>query len=148
MDYPHPLITVNGRGEFDFSEVYDVDIGDWDKVAINYGYREFSSGTDEAPALQQILDEAWDDDVRYMSNQDVSANAKVDQWSNGTDAAVELNRMMEVRRVALARFGENAIKRGTPMATMEEVLVPLYMHHRFQVEAAASVLGGFSLRMR
>jgi hypothetical protein len=29
-----------------------------------------------------------------------------------------------------------------PMATMEEVLVPLYLHHRYQVEATASVLGG------
>jgi hypothetical protein len=28
------------------------------------------------------------------------------------------------------------------MATMEEVLVPLYMYHRFQVTAAASALGG------
>ena len=25
---------------------------------------------------------------------------------------------------------------------MEEVLLPLYLHHRYQVEAAASVLGG------
>ena len=50
--------------------------------------------------------------------------------------------MMEVRRVALSRFGENAIKRGEPLATIEEVLVPLYLHHRYQVEAAASVLGG------
>ena len=50
--------------------------------------------------------------------------------------------MMEVRRVALSRFGENAIKLGEPLATMEEVLLPLYLHHRYQVEAAASVLGG------
>ena len=28
------------------------------------------------------------------------------------------------------------------MATIEEVLVPLYLHHRYQVEAAASSLGG------
>jgi hypothetical protein len=44
--------------------------------------------------------------------------------------------------VALSRFGENAIKLGEPLATMEEVLLPLYLHHRYQVEAAASVLGG------
>jgi hypothetical protein len=66
----------------------------------------------------------------------------VDQWSNGTDAAAELLRMLEVRRVALSRFGENAIKLGQPLATLEEVLLPLYLHHRYQVEAAASVLGG------
>lgn len=142
MDYPHPLINLNGDGSFDFSGVYERGIGEWDSVTIRYGYQDFPDGTDEDAALQEILDDAWDRDIRYMTNQDVSANPKVDQWSNGTDAAAELNRMMEVRRVALSRFGENAIKRNMPLATMEEVLVPLYMHHRYQVEATASALGG------
>jgi len=142
MDYPHPLITLNGDGGFDFAGVYERGIGEWDSVTIRYGYQDFPDGTDEDAALQKILDDAWDRDIRYMTNQDVSANPMVDQWSNGTDAAAELNRMMEVRRVALSRFGENAIKRNMPLATMEEVLVPLYMHHRYQVEATASALGG------
>ena len=142
LDYPHPLITLNDDGSFDFSEVYERGIGEWDSVAVAYGYQDFPRGTDEDAALQQILDDAWDRDIRYMTNQDVSANPKVDQWSNGTDAAAELSRMMDVRRAALARFGENVIKRGMPMATMEEVLVPLYMHHRYQIDAAASTLGG------
>ena len=85
-----------------------------------------------------------------MTNQDMSANPRVNQWSNGADPAVELNRMMEVRRAALDRFGERNIKLGQPMAMMEEVLVPLYLHHRYQVSAAASPLGGidyiYSLR--
>jgi len=142
LDYPQPLVTLNQNGTFDFSEVYERGIGEWDSVAVAYGYQDFPDGTDEDAALQKILDDAWDRDIRYMTNQDVSANPKVDQWSNGTNAAVELNRMMEVRRVALSRFGENAIKRNMPMATMEEVLVPLYMHHRYQIDAAASTLGG------
>jgi hypothetical protein len=50
--------------------------------------------------------------------------------------------MMQVRRAAMDRFGERVIKTGMPMATMEEVLVPLYLHHRYQVDAAASTLGG------
>ncbi len=142
MDYPHPLITLNPDGSFDYSEVYDVGMGEWDNVTIAYGYQDFPDGTDEAKALQSILDEAWDRDILYLSNQDASAHPRVDQWSNGADPAAELNRMMEVRRVALSRFGETAIKNGMPLATMEEVLVPLYMHHRFQVTAAASALGG------
>ena len=141
LDYPHPLITHDGRA-FDYSEVYDTDIGEWDKVAIRYGYEVFSTGTDEAAELGRILDEAWDDDIRFFSNQDASAHARVDQWSNGTDAGTELDRMLDVRRAALERFGERAIRAGRPMAQMEEVLVPLYLHHRFQVTAAASVLGG------
>ena len=142
LDYPHPLVRLEPDGSFDISEVYDIGIGEWDKTAIMYGYQDFPTGTDEAVALQGILDEAWDRDVRFLTNQDMSANPKVDQWSNGADPAAELNRMMEVRAVALSRFGENAIKRGMPLATMEEVLVPLYLHHRYQVDAAASALGG------
>jgi len=142
MDYPHPLITLNRDGSFDYSDVYDVGMGEWDMVTIAYGYQDFPEGTDEAAALEAILDEAWDRDIFYLSNQDASAHPRVDQWSNGADPAAELNRMMEVRRVALSRFGETAIKNGMPLATMEEVLVPLYMHHRYQVTAAASALGG------
>ena len=37
-----------------------------------------------------------------MTNQDMSANPRVDQWSNGTDPAAELNRMMAIRKAALA----------------------------------------------
>ena len=142
MDYPHPLVTLRPDGSLDYSEVYDVDIGEWDEVAITYGYQDFPDGTDEAAELDRILDEAWDRDVIYLTNQDVSTHPKADQWSNGTNAAAELDRMMAVRRNALDRFGENAIKTGRPMSTIEEVLVPLYMHHRYQVEAAASLLGG------
>ncbi len=143
MDYPHPYVTLMG-GRLDYSEVYDVDIGEWDEVAIAYGYSQFASGADEGVELQTILDDAWDDDIRYLSNQDVSANALADQWSNGTDHAAELHRMLDVRRFALDRFGEQAIKSGRPMATMEETLVPLYLHHRYVVDAAASTVGGMN----
>ncbi|MYA12842.1 MAG: DUF5117 domain-containing protein [Gemmatimonadetes bacterium] len=141
LDYPHPLITHDGR-DFDYSEVYDTDIGEWDIVAVRYGYTQFPPGTDEAAELDRILDEAWEQDIRFFSNQDVSTHARADQWSNGTDAGAELDRMLDVRRAALERFGERAIRTGRPMAQMEEVLVPLYLHHRYQVTAAASVLGG------
>lgn len=142
LDYPHPLVTLKPDGTFDYSKVYDVGIGAWDKVWITWGYQDFPPGTDEPRALNAIIDEAWARDLIYMTNQDTEANPRVDQWSNGTDPAAELTRMMEVRRVALSRFGENAIKLGAPLATMEEVLLPLYLHHRYQVEAAASALGG------
>jgi hypothetical protein len=142
MDYPHPLVTLKDDGTFDFSKVYEAGIGPWDKVWIAYGYQDFPAGTDESAALRGIIDEAWKRDLIYMTNQDIDANPRVDQWANGTDPAAELNRMMEIRRIALSRFGETAIKRGQPVASMEEVLLPLYLHHRYQVEAAASAIGG------
>jgi hypothetical protein len=142
MDYPHPLVTLKPDGTFDHSRVYEVGIGAWDKVAIAFGYQDFPAGTDERKALAAIIDDGWKRDLIYLTNQDIEAHPRVDQWSNGTDAAAELMRMLEVRRVALSRFGESAIRLGEPLARMEEVFLPLYLHHRYQVEAAASVLGG------
>jgi hypothetical protein len=142
MDYPHPLVTLKADGSLDYSKVYDVGIGAWDKIAITFGYSDFPSGADEARSLAAILDEGHKKDLWYLSNQDAEAHPRVDQWSNGTDAATELKRMMAIRKLGLSRFGEQAIKRDAPMATLEEVLVPLYLHHRYQVEAAASTLGG------
>ena len=142
MDYPHPLVELNRDGTLDYSEVYDRDIGEWDKVAIAYGYQDFPDGADEAAELERLLAEAWDDDVRYMSNQDIDTTPQADQWANGTDMAAELHRMMDVRAAALSRFGATAIRNDRAMATIEEVLVPLYMHHRYQTESTATVVGG------
>jgi uncharacterized protein DUF4953/uncharacterized protein DUF5117 len=142
MDYPHPLEQLNPDGTIDLSNAYAVGIGEWDKVAIAYGYQEFPKGTDERAALKKILDDAWTQDLRYLTNQDTDSSPRSDQWNNGTDMAAELNRIMKVRRAALARFDETVIRKDQPMATMEEALVPLYMYHRYAVEAAASAVAG------
>lgn len=142
LDYPHPLVTLNADGSLDYSKVYDTGIGEWDKIAIRWGYQDFPEGTDEKAALDAIIEEGHKQDLFYLTNQDLGAHANVNQWSNGTNAADELDRMMKVRAAAMSRFGEQAIKKGEPLATIEEVLVPLYLHHRYQVEAASAVVGG------
>ncbi|MBI3402283.1 MAG: zinc-dependent metalloprotease [Acidobacteria bacterium] len=142
MDYPHPLEKLNADGTIDISDAYPQHIGDWDKVTINYGYRQFGPGTDEKAALTKILDDAWAQDLRYMTNQDTDSNPKVDQWSNGVDQADELYRLMKVRRAALNKIGEHTIRAGAPLATIEEPLVPIYMYHRYAVESAASMVAG------
>jgi hypothetical protein len=142
LDYPHPLVSLKPNGTMDFSKVYDDKIGEWDKVAVAYGYQDFPDGANEEAALEAILNEGWKRDIRYLTNQDLGSHPRVNQWSNGIDAAAELTRMLDVRRAALSRFGETAIRRGQPMAQIEEVLVPLYLHHRYQVEAASHVVGG------
>jgi hypothetical protein len=57
---------------------------------------------------------------------------------------------MKVRAAALRRFSEKNIREGAPLATIEDVLVPIYMLHRYQVEAASKFVGGmdytFALR--
>jgi hypothetical protein len=142
MDYPHPLEQLRADGTIDISKAYPQRIGEWDKVAIDYGYRQLPQGTTEAATLTGILDDAWAEDLRFLTNQDMDANPRADWWSNGANQADELNRLMKVRRAALNRLGEHTIRAGMPMATIEEPLVPIYMYHRWAVEGAASVIAG------
>jgi len=142
MDYPHPLEELKADGTIDISNAYPQRIGDWDKVTIDYGYREFPAGTNEPQALTKILDDAWAQDLRYFTNQDTDIHPRTEQWSNGVNQAEELDRLMKVRRAALTRMGENTIRLGAPMTTIEEPLVPIWMYHRYAVEGAASMLGG------
>ena len=146
MDYPAPRAKLSADGIPDLSDAYAKGIGEWDKVAIAYGYQDFPAGTDEALALDRTLSEAFTRGLMYLTDQDArapgSASSVAHLWDNGTNAIDELTNVMKVRAAALRRFGENNIREGAPMATIEEVLVPIYMYHRYQVEAAAKVIGG------
>jgi len=148
MDYPAPLVGIRKDGTLDLSNAYAVGIGAWDKVAITYGYQDFPAGTDEAPALRRILTDAMAKHLIFLSDQDArpegSAHPLVHLWDNGTNAVDELQHVMKVRSIALKRFSENNIRPGMPMATLEEVLVPLYLGHRYQLEAASKVVGGLT----
>jgi hypothetical protein len=146
MDYPHPLARLGRDGRVDLSDAYATGIGAWDQVAITYGYQDFPRGTDERAALDRILTDARRRGLTFLTDQDArpagSAHPQTHLWDNGADATAELGRVMAVRRAALERFGEAAIRRGAPLATLEEVLVPLYLHHRYQLEAAVKLVGG------
>lgn len=149
MDYPHPIAKlVNGK--IDLSEAYDTKIGAFDKVSIAYGYQDFSSGTDEGKALNDIIQNSLKAGFTFLSDQDArplgGAHPFAHLWDNGKDPVDELNRVMEIRSVALKNFGEKNIKPGMPMATLEEVLVPMYFFHRYQMEAAVKVIGGLNYR--
>ncbi len=146
MDYPHPYIQVDEDGNMDFSEAYDTGIGEWDKRTILYGYQDFPAGADEEAALRGILAENNRMGLKYISDQDArpphGAHPIAHLWDNGKTAAGELMRLAEVRKTALAKFGEKNIPLHRPMAELERVLVPLYLAHRYQVEAVSKVIGG------
>jgi hypothetical protein len=141
MDYPHMAEVLKADGAIDISNAYPDHIGEWDKVAINYGYSIQPKG-DEKAALKRILDEAWAKDLRYFTNQDTDIHPRVEQWSNGVNQPDELDRLMKVRKAALSKMGEHTIRTGAPTATIEEPLVPIYMYHRYAIESAASSIGG------
>ena len=142
MDYPHPLEELKADGTIDLSKAYEARIGAWDKVAINFGYRQFAAGANVEAALTTIIDDAWALDLRYFTNQDTDIHPRTEQWSNGVNQADELNRLMKIRRAALDRIGEKTIRRGAAMSTIEEPLVPIYMYHRYAVEGASSMIAG------
>ena len=146
MDYPHPLVKIKEDSTLDLSEAYTNEIGAWDKVAIAYGYQDFPEGTDEAQALNNIVQQSISDGLLFISDRDARAESGAHPyahlWDNGTDAAAELERVMQVRRIALANISEKKLPFGQPLATLEELLVPIYMFHRYQAEATAKLVGG------
>jgi len=148
MDYPFPLIEERPDHSLDLSHAYATGIGEWDKVAIECGYGVFAAGTDEAAAMSGILHAARDRGLIFLTDQDArpigSVHPQVHLWDNGSDAVTELTRVLSVRASALSRFGENVIRPGRPLATIEEALVPIYLLHRYQIEAASKSIGGES----
>ena len=145
MDYPHPQISMT-NGELDFSKAYDTKIGVWDKVTVAYSYSEFDKKSDEKKELNRILKKAQDDGLRFISDSDArasgGAHALAHLWDNGDTAAEELNNVLSVRGQAIQNFSKDNIKSYQPYSVLEDVFVPLYFYHRYQVEAATKVVGG------
>ena len=143
MDYPHPTLSLN-NGEVDFTDAYDTKIGDWDKVSIAYSYSEFK--TDEDANLKSILNDAFNNGARFITDQDArplgSAHAYAHLWDNGSDVSVELENLLLIRKNAIANFSKDNIKSNQPYSVLEDVFVPLYFLHRYQTEGVTKVIGG------
>jgi hypothetical protein len=154
MDYPFPLVKITAMGELDLSDAYDVGIGEWDKRTVLYAYQDFPEGVDRAAARQQIMDDTIEQGFKYVADADArsisTSHPDGNLWDNGADAIEALEHLMKVREIALQRFSERNIRVGRPLATLEEVLVPIYLLHRFQIEAVGKLIGGqyFTYRLR
>jgi hypothetical protein len=146
MDYPHPVVKVTQDGSFDLSDAYATGIGEWDKVAIAYAYQEFPDSADEERGLNDILSGAISRRLHIISDPHAQAaggaHPLAHPYDNGTNPVDELARVMKVRALALGRVSEKNLREGAPMARLEEVLLPLYLFHRYQVEAVSKGLGG------
>ncbi len=146
MDYPPPVATIDEKGNVDLSQAYATGIGAWDKRTILYGYQDFPLETNESAGLAAVLQENIAKGFRYLTDADArppgSANPFAHLWDSGASATEELNRLVKVRALALSRLSEKNIPPGAPMATLEKVLVPVYLMHRFQAEAATKLIGG------
>jgi hypothetical protein len=142
MDYPFPRFSLGADGRVDVSDAYATGIGAWDKRAIQWGYSEFAKGADENAALDNLMKETLQQGFRFIPDIGGYAHPDANQWDEGTDPVAQLTKLMAVRRQVLDRFSEKAIRADAPLATLEEVLVPIYLLHRYQVEAVAKSIGG------
>ena len=150
MDYPHPNVFVNEKGEIDFSKIYTNEIGAWDKRAVLYGYQDFGkiSAEAEKAALDNILSENSKNGLLFIADADARAasgfHPYAHLWDNQADAVTGLDQVLAVRKKGLEQFGESAITNGTPLSKLEDVLVPLYNYHRYQFEAVTKLIGGIN----
>ena len=150
MDYPAPLVQIDESGNIDLSNAYVQRIGEYDKLSVNWLYREFPNGTNETQALERIAEQGVVDGLIYMghtNNNFIGASHQyASVWDNGSNLVDHLKLEIRIREIGLERFGIDAIRTGEPMSTLEFVLLPLYMHHRFQLRSAIQSLGGADFR--
>ncbi|GAB3223265.1 zinc-dependent metalloprotease [Algoriphagus aestuariicola] len=146
MDYPHPLISQDADGNLDFSQAYDLKIGEWDKWAIKYGYGTPAPGQSEDEFLKKTLEETYAAGFEFITDSDSrnpsGVHPRSHLWDNGASASAELTRLLKLRENRMKSFGLNAIQDGDPQALLEEVFVPLYLMHRYQLEATTKLIGG------
>ena len=144
MDYPHPLFELNGN-QITAPKAYETGLGAWDMATIAYGYQSFKAERESAQ-LRHLIAQNDQKGLLFISDPDSrspgSAHAKASMWDNGKDAVTELERMIQLREVALGNFGTRSLKRNRPWSDLQELLVPVYYFHRYQIEAAAKWLGG------
>jgi hypothetical protein len=147
MDYPHPYVSVK-NGEISLDNAYDVGMGEWDKYVVAYGYQDYPDADTEQQALQRLVVDARAKGFRYQSDPDSrqahAANVEGHLWDNGADPVSELKRISEVREIAMANFGIKTIKTGATLSSLEETFAPIYLLHRYQLDAVAKLIGGVS----
>lgn len=142
MDYPYPKFSLKADGSVDVTDAYAKGIGAWDKRAVMWGYTEFKKGADEGIELEKIMKETLKQGFIYIPDIGGNAHPASHQWDDGSNPIDQMTNIMNVRRKVLDNFSEKSIREGEPMATIEEVLVPVYLLHRYQVEAVAKSIGG------
>ncbi|HEV2721706.1 MAG TPA: zinc-dependent metalloprotease [Thermoanaerobaculia bacterium] len=147
MDYPSPVVKIVD-GKLDLSDAYAKGLGAFDDFSIRYVYSQFPPGANEEQELDRIIreGESANPPMLYVADQHArpvsGAHPEGSLWDAPGDAVAQLRHEIEVRRIALSQFGLRNLRVGEPLSSLEEKLVPLFLHHRYQLEAAAKSIGG------
>ena len=149
MDYPAPDVRAVG-GQIDFSRTYGVGVGSWDKWVTKFLYAEYDG--EERAAQAELVKEADAAGLLYVSDPDSrnvgAGHAKGALWDNGSDLIAELDNVLKVREIAMSQFGERNLRKGETYEALQTKFVPLYLYHRYQLQAAAKSLGGYEFEYR
>jgi len=144
MDYPYPDVSVGDHDRLRLDHVYARGVGAWDKLAIQIGYAEPKSGESITDYTSRLL--STQPQLHYLSDPDArapgTAVASASLWDNGANVLDNLHRVMRVRKLALANLDESILRPGEPLFTLQRLLTPIYLYHRYQVQAVAKLLGG------
>jgi hypothetical protein len=145
MDYPAPMVQIK-NGRLDLSNAYGVGIASYDKFAIKFAYSQFAPGANETAELERIIQEGQAAGMLFISDSDSrppgAAHPLSNLWDNGDDPVAMLKHEMEVRRIGIQDFGLQSVPVGTPLSMLEAKFLPLYLHHRYQLQAAVKSVGG------
>lgn len=145
MDYPPPRVFLDKDGKIDLSQAYAVGPGAYDVWAIHWGYGIFPAGT-EQDSLRAIVREGLKKGYLYLSDADArpdyASDPRTNLWDDQSSASQFLKNQMDVRRVALARFGLRNLRPGEPLAMLQERLAPLYFFHRYALNSLSKTIGG------
>lgn len=145
MDYPHPRLELVD-GEIRLDDAYDVGMGAWDELTVQYSYGNPTTSQTESQYLDSIIQKATSQNLRFISDSDAraagGAHPQAHLWDNGSDPGEELSRMLEIRQVAMNQFNVDNIRSDEPLSVLEDVFVPVYYGHRYQVEATVKWIAG------
>ena len=126
MDYPHPKIDLVD-GEISIADAYSENIGDWDKVSVQYAYRDFPNTKNENNELDKIINEAQKNSLYFLSDSDSrpvgSANPFSHLWDNGELPYKELNKLEGIIDVQNVIFNiKNAANYTSSPVSLQELM--------------------------
>jgi hypothetical protein len=147
MDYPHPKLQIVDA-EISLDDAYAEKIGLWDKVSVAYSYRGFLNDNNEKIELTKILEKAKNEGHSFITDNDSrpvgGAHPRSHLWDNGSNPVEELKNIVKIRKIALGQISIDHIKNGEKYSRIEDIMVPIYLLHRYQAEAVVKLIGGVS----
>ncbi len=145
MDYPAPLARITA-GAIDLSDAYGVGVGTFDVFAVKYAYAQFAPGADETAQLSALVEEATAAGLLFIADNDArpagAAHPLASLWDNGADPVESLRHELAVRKLAMSAFDVTHIQEGRSLSFLEQRFLPLYFHHRYQLQATVKSIGG------